>query len=58
MFFLGIFFDLCVLNPMLFSLFISQVALALVLVVTSMDIPLHVSRTFDLPLKEPLRMST
>jgi hypothetical protein len=51
-------FDLCVLNPLLFSLFLSQVALALVLVVTSMVIPLLASRTFGLPLKELLRIST
>jgi hypothetical protein len=58
MFFLGLFFDLCVLNPLLFSLFLSQVDLALVLVVTSVDIPLLASGTFSLLLKEPLRMST
>jgi hypothetical protein len=58
MFFQGLFFDLCVLNPLLFSLFLSQVALAIVLVVTSVDVPLLASETFGLPLKEPLRMST
>jgi hypothetical protein len=57
MFFLGLFFDLCVLNPMLSSLLLSQVTLALILVVTSMDVPLLASGTFGLPLKEPLRMS-
>jgi hypothetical protein len=58
MFFLGLFFDLCVLNPMLSSLFLSQVALALVLIVIRMDVPLLASGTFGLPLEEPLRMST
>jgi hypothetical protein len=58
MFCLGLLFDLCVLNPMLFSLFLSQVDLALVLIMTSMDVPLLTSGTFGLPLKEPLRMST
>jgi hypothetical protein len=32
--------------------------LALVLVVTSVVVPLLTSKTFGLPLKEPLRMST
>jgi hypothetical protein len=49
---------LCVLNPLLFSLFLTQVALALVLVMTSVVVPLLTSGTFGLPLKEPLRKST
>jgi hypothetical protein len=49
---------LCVLNPLLFSLFLSQVALAPVLVVTSVVVLLLASGTFGLLLKEPLRMST
>jgi hypothetical protein len=57
MFFLGLFFDLCVLNPMLFSLLLSQVTLVLILVVTSVDVPLLASGTSGLPLKGPLRMS-
>jgi hypothetical protein len=49
---------LCVLNPLLFPLLLSQVALVLVLVVTSVAVLLFASGTFGLPLKEPLRMST
>jgi hypothetical protein len=57
MFFLGLFFDLCVLNPMLFSLLLSQVTLVLVLMVTNVDVPLLASRTSVLLLKGPLRIS-
>jgi hypothetical protein len=48
---------LCVLNPLLFSLFLSQVILVPVLVVTSVAVLLFASGTFGLPLKEHLRMS-
>jgi hypothetical protein len=51
-------FDLCVLNPLLFSLFLSQVTLVPVLVMTSVAALLFASGTFSLPLKEHLRMST
>jgi hypothetical protein len=57
MFFLGLFFDLCVLNPMLFSLLLSQVTLVLILVVTNVDVLLLASGTSVSPLKGPLRMS-
>jgi hypothetical protein len=49
---------LCVLNPLLFSLFLSQVTLVPVLIVTSVAALLFASETFILPLKELLRMST
>jgi hypothetical protein len=49
---------LCVLNPLLFSLFLSQVTLVPILVVTSVAALLFASGTFILPLKELLRMST
>jgi hypothetical protein len=49
---------LCVLNPLLFSLFLSQVTLVPVLVVTSVAALLFASGTFMFPLKELLRMST
>jgi hypothetical protein len=57
MFFLGLFFDLCVLSPMLFSLLLSQVTLVLVLVMTNVDVLLLASGTSVLLLKGPLRMS-
>jgi hypothetical protein len=49
---------LYVLNPLLFSLFLSQVTLVPILVVTSVAALLFASGTFGLPLKELLRMST
>jgi hypothetical protein len=57
MFFLGLFFDLCVLNPILFSLLLSQLTLVLILVVTNIDVLLLASGTSVSLLKGPLRMS-
>jgi hypothetical protein len=58
MFLLGLSFDLCVLHPMLFFLFLSQVTLALIPVVASVVVPLLARKTFSMLLTEPLRMST